>query len=335
MVSVKEQLHKRATELGFDAFGVCSIPVDLRRDYYREWIRQGKHGTMGWMERNHERRLYPEQIISRARSIVVLGMNYYQANPERRGQIAKYALGQDYHTIIYKKLKLLCTVMRSCGGEQKPYVDTGPVLEKPLAALAGIGWQGKSTIILNREQGTWLFLGVIITTLELEPSERAKDYCGSCSRCMAACPTQAITAPYQLDARKCIAYLTIEHDGPIPVEYRQAIGDRLFGCDDCLDVCPWNRWATETREAKFSLRAYPDLRAMLNWSEGDFEHHFRGTPMQRAKLHRWLRNVCIVLGNIGTTEDVPLLQDKLDHADPVVAESANWAIAQIVGRTQP
>lgn len=332
---LKNELREHASELGFDAFGVCGIDVELKRQYYLDWIEQGKHGAMHWMEHNNERRLYPEKIVEEARSIVVLGLNYYQPHPHRQGRIAKYALGQDYHRLMYRKLQRLCTVMRDHGGRQRPYVDTGPILEKPIAALAGIGWQGKSTILLNSKQGTWLFLGIIITTLALEPDYPEKDRCGSCSRCIDACPTQAITAPYQLDARKCIAYLTIEHPGSIPIQYRQAIGDRVFGCDECLDVCPWNRWAEITRESKFLARNYPDLRTMLGWSEQDFVEHFRGTPLKRTTLNRWLRNLCIVLGNIGNKEDLPALHIKAEHVDPVVAESAEWAIQQIMARISP
>lgn len=330
--TLTQELREGAHALGFDAFGVCAVAVELKREYYLDWIHCGKHGAMGWMERNNERRLYPQNIIEQAHSIVVVGLNYYQPNPRRRGRIAKYALGLDYHRLMYRKLQRLCTVMQGYGGQQRPYVDTGPILEKPIAALAGLGWQGKSTILLNQKQGTWMFLGVIVTTLELKPDGPAIDRCGSCTRCIEACPTQAITAPYQLDARKCIAYLTIEHPGPIPMAYRQAIGDRIFGCDECLDVCPWNRWAVATRESKLLRRDYPDLRVMLNWSEQDFEDHFRGTAIKRTGLHRWWRNICIVLGNIGTREDLADLRAKFEDTDPVVAESAQWAIQQITQR---
>ena len=348
MRELKQQLRDQAHELGFDVFGVCDVRVELRKQYYRDWIRSGKHGGMGWMERNNDRRLFPETILGEARSILALGMNYYQPDPGRRGRIAKYALGKDYHKILLKKLKILCRMLRAHGGEQKPYVDTGPVMEKPIAVMAGLGWQGKNTLLLNQQYGTWLFLGVIITTLELEPDAPGKDRCGSCDRCQIACPTQAITAPYQLDARKCIAYLTIEHEGPIPAKYREAIGDRLFGCDDCLDVCPWNRWAQTTRETKFHARPYPDLREMLAWDEVAFAEHFQGTPLKRLRLDRWLRNICMVLGNIGNADDLLALdalvaqtarrlatsgEETSNHErDRVVLESAQWAIERIKRR---
>ena len=221
-------------------------------------------------------------------------------------------------------------MMQSLGGEQKPYVDTGPVLEKPVAAAAGLGWQGKSTILIHRGAGTWLFLGVILTTLELEATAtREPDRCGSCTRCLDACPTAAIIAPYRMDARKCLAYLTIEHKGAIPVEYREALGDRVFGCDDCLDVCPWNKWAAVTREAHFAPRPHPPLRATLAWTEEQFLAHFRGTPVERLGLARWRRNALTVLGNVGTTADLPAAEALLGDPDPMVAEHAAWSVARL------
>ncbi|MEY4402671.1 MAG: hypothetical protein RIR91_706, partial [Verrucomicrobiota bacterium] len=223
-------------------------------------------------------------------------------------------------------------VMRALGGDQKPYVDTGPVLEKPLAAEAGLGWQGKSTILLQRGFGTWLFLGVILTTLELEPSAKEPHRCGTCTRCLDACPTAAIVAPYQLDARRCLAYLTIEHDGPIPEEFRRPLGDRVFGCDECLDVCPWNRWAQATQEARFAPRALPVLRETLAWTEEQFVEHFRGTPVKRLGLRRWQRNALTVLGNTGTAADLPAVRALLGHPDPMVAEHAAWAEREMAAR---
>lgn len=338
--TLRAELEAAAKEIGLDAFGVTGVEVPLRRRYYEEWIGQGKHGEMQWMERNNDRRLAPAELLPEARSILCLGLNYYQDNPERRGRIARYALGKDYHKVLLQKLKALCTIMREkYGGEQRPYVDTGPVLEKPIAALAGLGWQGKSTILINRKSGTWLFLGIIVTTLELPANTTPpKDNCGKCTRCIDACPTGAITAPYQLDARRCIAYLTIEHKGAIPLEYRHAIGDRLYGCDECLDVCPWNHWAHQTREAKFAARPLPDLTALLRWSQEEFDDKLAGTPIRRLGLPRWKRNTCVVLGNIGTTADIPHLQAAADSdatEDGLVREHALWAIEQIGGRSQP
>lgn len=329
-----KNLCREAETLGFHAFGVTAVPVDLRRDYYKKWIAEGQHGTMGWMKRNNERRLHPEALIEEARAIIVLAMNYYQPDPDRSYRIAKYALGDDYHNLIYKRLKKICRYMRDeFGSVQRPYVDTGPLLEKPIAEAAGIGWQGKSTILVEPGQGTWSFLGNIVTTLDLPPAEPGKDRCGSCTRCIDVCPTKAITGPYQLDARKCISYLTIEHDGVIPVEYREAIGDRLFGCDECLDVCPWNKWAVPTEEAKFQPRTLPSLREMLHWDEGTFKDKMQGSPMRRLKLQRFRRNICVVMGNIGGREDLPALEQVASGDDAMVAEHADWAIRQIQRRT--
>lgn len=329
---LKTELVEEATALGFDTVGVVAVPVELRQDYFMRWLDRGMHGEMGWMARNPERRAYPQQLMPEARSIIVCGLNYYQAEPERRGRIAKYALGKDYHKIIYKKLKRLCGWLREQGGQNRPYVDTGPLLEKPIAEQAGIGWQGKNTVILNPREGQWLFLGNILTTLELPPDSPAGNHCGSCTRCIDVCPTQAIVAPYELDARKCISYLTIEHPGAIPMEFREAIGDHLFGCDDCLDVCPWNRWAGECRETKLAARPYPDLKDMLDWNEDQFHTAFEGTPIRRLKLPRWLRNICVVLGNTGTPDDLPALEQTANHEDSMVAEHAQWAIARIHDR---
>ncbi|WOO39523.1 tRNA epoxyqueuosine(34) reductase QueG [Rubellicoccus peritrichatus] len=329
------RLEAAAAELGFDAFGVASIEPELRREYYLRWINDGQHGEMSWLERNNERRLQPSAILPEARSIICLGFNYYQPDPPRRGRIAKYALGKDYHKLILKKLKSLCTVMREeFGSDQKPYVDTGPVLEKPIAEQAGLGWQGKSTILLNARHGTWLFLANILTTLELEPDTPAKDRCGTCTRCIDACPTDAITAPYKLDARRCIAYLTIEHKGAIPIEFRRGIGDRVYGCDECLDVCPWNRFAKLTREAKFTPMPHPDLIESLELTQEQFDEQFAGTPIRRLGLSRWKRNTCVVLGNVGNTDDLVTLKKMALSDDELVAEHASWAIQEIEERNR-
>jgi epoxyqueuosine reductase len=211
-------------------------------------------------------------------------------------------------------------------------VDTGPLLEKPTAEAAGIGWQGKSTILIEPKRGTWSFLANIVTTLELPPDKQEKDRCGSCTRCIDVCPTQAIIAPYQLDASKCISYLTIEHDGAIPLEYREAIGDRLYGCDECLDVCPWNKWAVPTEEAKFRPRELPRLGEMLAWNESIFSERLQGSPMRRLKLRRFQRNLCVVLGNVGSAADLPALELVSSGEDAMLAEHANWAIERIKAR---
>ena len=330
--ALRENLRAEALSMGFDVFGVAPIGADVKADYFKKWIADGMHGEMEWMAKDTERRTEVTRVLPEARSIIVVGLNYYQPQPNPNYQIAKYALGQDYHNVITKKLRKLCTVMRALGGAQKPYVDTGPVLEKPIAVAAGLGWQGKSTIVLQPEFGTWLFLGIIITTLELESSSPAPDRCGSCTKCITACPTSAIIAPYKLDARKCLAYLTIEHKGPIPLEYRKALGTRIFGCDDCLDVCPWNKWAKETKENKFKARLQPALKETLSWTEEDFLNQFRGTPVKRLGLLRWWRNALTVMGNTGTPGDLEAIGRLVNHADPMVSEHACWARDQILSR---
>jgi epoxyqueuosine reductase len=331
--ALRQRLAASAKELGFSAFGVAPVEVDVRAEYFKKWIADGMHGDMAWLARDPERRTDARKVLPEARSLVVVGLNYYQPHPAADYRIAKYALGADYHDVILDRLKQLCVEMQALGGAQKPYVDTGPVLEKPVAAAAGLGWQGKSTILIHRGAGTWLFLGVILTTLELEATSAPEpDRCGSCTRCIDACPTAAIIAPYRMDARKCLAYLTIEHKGAIPVEYREALGDRVFGCDDCLDVCPWNKWAVATREAQFAPRPHPPLRETLAWTDEQFVAHFKGTPVERLGLARWRRNALTVLGNVGTRTDLPAVEAQLASADPMVAEHAVWAAERLRAR---
>lgn len=334
---ILKRVREEASALGFHAVAATPVPLELRREYYLQWIADGRHGTMHWMERNNDRRLQPERLIpdEEARSIIVLALNYYQPDPERNFRVAKYALGDDYHNFMLRRIKRICRMLRDeFGGEQRPYVDTGPLLEKPIAEAAGLGWQGKSTILIEPSRGTWSLLANIVTTLELPAGEPVKDRCGTCTRCIDVCPTQAITAPYQLDASKCISYLTIEHQGSIPEEFREAVGDRLFGCDECLDVCPWNKWAVPTEETKFTARELPTLREMLGWGEATFTDRMRGSPMRRPKLRGFKRNLCVVLGNVGTTKDLPALEEITASEDPLLAEHAEWAIRRIRERSQ-
>ena len=332
--ALKSALKEEAEQLGFSLCGVAPIDAEVGREYFLRWIAEGRHGDMAWMARNPERRADPASLLPEARSIICVGINYYQPEPGRRGRIAKYALGKDYHILLMNKLKDLCRWLCLQGGINKPYIDTGPVLEKPIAAMAGLGWQAKNTMLIHPKFGNWLFLGEVFTTLEFPPDPPVPDHCGNCTACIDVCPTRAITAPYQLDARRCIAYLTIEHQGSIPLEFRQAIGDHLFGCDDCLDVCPWNRWAQTTRESEFDARIYPDLRQMLEWTDEDFKQYFRKTPIYRLHRNRWLRNVSVVLGNIGSEEDLPALSKAALDTDPLIAEHAAWAVSRITERLQ-
>jgi epoxyqueuosine reductase len=277
-------------------------------------------------------------VLPGARSIVAAGMNYWQPQPEGRGRIARYALGEDYHQLLLEKLEALADELVRQGGQAKVYVDTGPVLEKPLAERAGLGWQGKSTMLIHRQLGPWLLLGEVLTTLDLEPDAPERDHCGTCERCISACPTGAITAPYQLDARRCIAYLTIELKGSIPEEMRPLIGDRVYGCDECLDVCPWNRFAQTTRESRFLAReelpanGTDRLHALLEITATGFKRRFARSPILRVKRRGLLRNVCVVLGNIGTADDLPALRRAAQHEEPLVREHAEWAIRQIENR---
>lgn len=331
--AILKSLKKESEALGFHNFGVAKVPMELRRDYYNQWIKEGKHGTMAWMENNNERRLNPESLMPEAKSILVFAMNYYQKDPERNFRVAKYALGKDYHSVIYKRLKKICLFLKeNYHSDQKPYVDTGPVLEKPIAEAAGLGWQGKSTILVEKKRGTWSFLGSIVTTLDLPASKGGKDYCGNCTRCIDCCPTQAITSPYKLDASKCISYLTIEHKGSIPHEYREAVGDRVFGCDECLDVCPWNKWAKITNETQFAVRSLPDLKTILAWGEEDFKSNLVASPIKRVKLNGLKRNVALVLGNIGSKDDLPALESLANSNDIVLQEQAEWSIKAIKSR---
>ena len=257
-------LKARARELGFDACGITSADPAQHANYYRHWSEDGQAGEMQWLTRDPARRTDPRVVLPGARSLIVAGINYWQPQPPGRGRVARYALGDDYHPILLEKLEVLAGELRQAGGEAKVYVDTGPVLEKPLAMRAGLGWQGKSTMLIHRRLGPWLLLGEIITSLELEPDAPEQDHCGSCARCLGACPTGAITAPYQLDARRCIAYLTIELKGSIPEAMRPLIGDRVYGCDECLDVCPWNRLPRPRAKAGLPLRPSGPCRGLTD-----------------------------------------------------------------------
>ncbi len=323
-------LKAKALELGFDLCAVGPVVAPAFAEYFSEWLADGRAGEMeSWMARNPEVRKNPRELLPEAQSLIVLGMNYYQPEPERRGRIAKYALGKDYHDLIPGRLKQLDVWLSEQGGVQRKAVDTSAILEKPAAATAGLGWQGKSTMLIHPRWGTWMFLAEVLTTLSFEVDPVQSDHCGSCTRCIDICPTQAITAPYQLDARRCISYLTIEHQGAIPEEFRRAIGDHLYGCDDCLDICPWNRWARQTREASFEAIERPDLSEMLSWSDEKFRREFRGTPIFRLKRPRWLRNICVVLGNIGDRGDLAALEVAERDPDPLISEHAGWAIKEI------
>jgi epoxyqueuosine reductase len=338
---VKDELRTRAEALGFDLCRIAPAVPPPHAAEFATWLAAGCAADMAWLERQRERRADPRHLLPGARSIIVLAMNYWRPDPApvegaaARGRIARYAWGSDYHDIIGEKLGQLDGWLAARGGTQRPYVDTGPILERDFAALAGAGWHGKSTMLIHPRLGTWTFLAEILTTLELPADEPMRDHCGKCTRCIVACPTHAITAPHQLDARRCISYLTIENKGPIPIEFRTAIGDRIYGCDACLDACPWNRFATAARESAFAARetihAWP-LRDFLRLDDEGFRALFRGSPIQRAKRRGFLRNVCVALGNIGTAEDLPALTAAARDPEPLIAEHAAWAIDRIQAR---
>ncbi|MGI8956517.1 MAG: tRNA epoxyqueuosine(34) reductase QueG [Chthoniobacterales bacterium] len=339
-LEIKAELVQRAIAAGFDDCRIARAGSPAHAGEFRAWLEEGAAGEMDWIARGAEKRCDPELVLPGARSVVVLAMSYLEeggrkkekARSGARGRIARYARGDDYHGVMLAKLRVLDGFLCSLGGTQKVYVDTGPVLERDFAAEAGVGWHGKSTMLLNRQLGTWFFLGEVLTTLELPPDPPQVARCGTCTRCIAACPTGAITAPHELDARRCISYLTIELKGSIPLEFRPLLGDRIFGCDDCLDACPWNRFAQVSRESALAARpavAQMALRDFLALDEEQFRALFRGSPIKRIKRRGFLRNVCVALGNVGSEEDLPALALAARDAEPLIAEHARWAIARI------
>jgi epoxyqueuosine reductase len=340
---LKAQLMSLAREIGFDSCRIAACGEPAHAVQFREWLREGAHGEMNYMGRGEEKRCDPEKVLPGARSIVVLALNYFQGEqvqwPEAAatGKIARYAWGDDYHEVIGAKLDEVDDFLRGFGGQQKSYVDTGPILERDHAAQAGIGWHGKNTMLIDEQLGTWFFLAEILTTLELPPDQAVPDRCGTCDRCIKACPTGAITAPHRLDARRCISYLTIELKGSIPLELRPLIGDRIFGCDDCLDVCPWNRFAQVSHETAFSARQSTtgmSLREYLELTDVEFRALFKSSPIKRIKRRGFLRNVCVALGNAGDASDIPALERAAADPEPLIAEHARWAIHQIRGRRE-
>ncbi|MBV9643033.1 MAG: tRNA epoxyqueuosine(34) reductase QueG [Verrucomicrobia bacterium] len=334
---MKTIIKALAKEQGFDDCRFARAVQAPHAGEYFAWLETGNHGEMTWLGRDPARRADPARVLTDAKTVLVVAMNYFQGNNPRqlKGKIARYAWGADYHDLMLRKMAPIDVYLQNNGGRQKCYVDTGPILERDFAATAGLSWQGKSTMCLNERLGTWFFIGVILTTLHIEADPPVKNRCGTCTRCIDICPTRAITLPYQLNARRCISYLTIENKGPIPVEFRSAIGDRIYGCDDCLEVCPWNRFAKETRETKFQLPARLEILtlgqlALLN--DDEFRALFRDSPVKRIKRAQFVRNVCVALGNVGTREDGSVLMRLASDPDPLIAEHACWALEQIRNR---
>jgi epoxyqueuosine reductase len=339
---VKSRIISKARELGFDDCRITTAAPPDHAAQFQQWLMDGRHGAMGYLERNASKRVNPNEVLSGARSVIVLASAYAPKAQKKTGavgQIARYARHADYHDVLALRLKELTDFVNTVGGPETQslwYVDTGPLLERDLAQRAGLGFAGKHTNLISRSLGNWFFISEIITTLELTPDTPEPNRCGTCERCIQACPTNAITGPFQLDARRCISYLTIELKGSIPEEFRRAIGNRIYGCDICLEVCPWNRFAKEGAIMKEHERAdldQPALLELLGLDDTAFKLRFAGTPMLRTKRRGVLRNVCVALGNIGDEQCLPALERAaLDH-ETLIAEHARWAIEEIRERS--
>jgi epoxyqueuosine reductase len=339
--AIRDAIRAKALAAGFDAVGFA--PANLTEETRRhlaEFLADGRHGDMGWMVEKADRRGDPQTLWPAARSVVVLGMNYGPdldplalIEKKERGAISVYARHRDYHDLVKKRLKEVGRwVAETCKIEIKVFVDTAPVMEKPLAMQGGIGWQGKHTNLVSRSFGSWLFLGEIYLALDLPPDRGEVDHCGACRRCLDICPTAAFPAPYQLDARRCISYLTIEHAGPIPRDLRPLMGNRIYGCDDCLSVCPWNKFAQATAHAP--LMARPDLLAphladLARFDDAAFRAFFSGSPVKRIGRDRFTRNVLIAIGNSGQRELLPAVAGLLNDPAPVVRGAAAWALSRL------
>ncbi|MEO5339188.1 MAG: tRNA epoxyqueuosine(34) reductase QueG [Magnetococcus sp. MYC-9] len=338
---LKESLRRQALDEGFEAAGFAPPRPPPQADYLDRWLQQQAHGSMAWMAREPERRQDPRRLLTPLGTILVLGANYRPADdplaPGReasRGWISAYARNRDYHDILKKRLKRLALWLEA--RLQRPvagrlFVDTAPVLEKPLAVAAGLGWQGKNSLLVSPRFGCWLFLAEFFLPIALPPDPPMADHCGRCQRCLQACPTEALAQPYRLDARHCLAYLTIERAEPIPHRYRAAMGNRIYGCDDCVAVCPWNRFAPATREVAFMPRAElhnPPLLELAELDETAFRTRMQHAPLKRIGVVRFLRNVAVALGNWGAPEALPALARLLQHDAPLVRGHAAWGIGR-------
>ena len=342
--AIKAAIRVKALELGFEAFGVADLDTPWSAgERLEEFVADGRHGTMAWMETTLERRVHPRAMWGEARSAIVLGLNYGPETDPREGQgrtdraaISVYAQGDDYHEVIKKRLKALGRWMAEqycC--QLKVFVDTAPLMEKPLAGLAGLGWQGKHTNLVSRTFGSWLFLGAVLTTLDLPPDAPGAETCGSCRACLDACPTDAFPAPFQIDARRCISYLTIEHAGPIPVEFRAAMGNRIYGCDDCLAACPWNKFAATAREGAFHAREAlksPALEDLAALDDAAFRALFSKSPVKRVGRDRFVRNVLYAVGNSGRPALAEVARARLGDTSPMVRGAAVWALSRLLDK---
>jgi epoxyqueuosine reductase len=342
---LKTLIAKEAAAAGFDVVRVTNIDsaaAEIGRAGGRldAFLADGRHGDMAWMATHHERRRDPRVLWPQVRSIVMLGLNYGPAEDPiatkvaaNRAVISAYARGRDYHDLAKAGLKRVARVLQQASGaEVRVFVDTAPLMEKPLAAAAGLGWQGKHTNLVSRQLGSWLFLGAILTTADIEADAAEDDHCGTCTRCLDVCPTNAFVGPYQLDPRKCIAYLTIEYKGHIADDFREAIGNRVFGCDDCLAVCPWNKFAATTHEMRFHARVEtdnPPIADILALDEAEFRSRFAGTPVKRTGRDRVVRNALIAAGNAGDATLLPQIEKRLDDGSPLVRAMAVWALGRL------
>ena len=337
MSPLKERLIERALEEGFDLARVCRPwDVPLVPERLSAFLAKGYHGQMGWLEERSHWRGAPHVLWPEARSVIVLGESYTPdvdplglLDKPDRGGISVYARNRDYHDIVKKRLKRLARwLIAEAGGEVKVFVDTAPVPEKPLGQAAGLGWQGKHTNLVSRELGSWFFIGSVFTTLEIDSDTPETDHCGNCRSCLDVCPTRAFPAPYQLDARRCISYLTIEHHGPVDEELRVLMGNRIYGCDDCLTVCPWNKFAVDAREVKYHARDdlnAPTLAHLAALNDAEFRVFFSGSPIKRIGRNRFVRNVLYAIGNSGLAELHPVAQGLICDPDETVADAARWA----------
>ena len=342
---IKAAIRDKALALGFHAVGFAPATLGPEvRQRLAAFLAAGHHGSMGWLAERVPLRDEPRALWAEARSVVALGLSYAPAhdplavlNQPERGAVSVYAQHRDYHTVVKGMLKHLAAFIASrFGPSVKVFTDTAPVMEKPVAQQAGLGWQGKHTNLVSRAHGSWLFLGEVFTTLDLPPDAPGTDHCGSCTRCLVACPTNAFPAPYRLDATRCISYLTIEHPGPIPLEMRPAMGNRIYGCDDCLAVCPWNRFAHTAHAALQAPDApAPPLAELAALDDAGFRTRFAGTPVKRTGRNRFVRNVLVAIGNSGSPALRPAAQAQCNDPDPVVAEAAQWAALRLGDRRPP
>jgi epoxyqueuosine reductase len=339
------RIKSKARDVGFDAVGVARVQAYPHADAFRAWLRQGMHGEMGYIPRREAERLDPAEVVPGARSIVSVAKLYRTQeipadlrDDPTRGVISRYAWGDDYHDVMSGQLKELRAWIEDeseTSFDSRVYVDSGPVLEREVAMLAGLGWIGKNTMLMSRELGSYFFLGEIITTLDLEADAPVTDHCGSCTKCLDACPTDAFPEPYVLDARKCLSYLTIELKGAIPDEHREDVGDQVFGCDICQEVCPWNRKAPVVDDATYQSRpglVAPELPPLMHTTDEAFRERFRRSPLKRTKRRGLLRNVAVALGNTGSPDALPALEHGMSDPEPLVRRHVAWALGRIGGK---